>query len=59
LSAVNPDTNDIESEYEALLSFMYLSPVGIIRSDLAGLVDMMNPLAAQLLMPRVSNAISS
>ncbi|MFP3243270.1 MAG: hypothetical protein RXR20_01630 [Paraburkholderia sp.] len=56
---MNPDTNDIESEYEALLSFMYLSPVGIIRSDLAGLVDMMNPLAAQLLMPRVSNAISS
>lgn len=55
MSAANPDTNDIESEYEALLSFMYLSPVGIIRSDLAGLVDMMNPLAAQLLMPRVKD----
>jgi diguanylate cyclase (GGDEF)-like protein/PAS domain S-box-containing protein len=53
LNAVNPDTNDLESEYEALLSFMYLSPVGIIRSDQAGLVDMMNPLAAQLLMPLV------
>ncbi|MFM0418000.1 sensor domain-containing diguanylate cyclase [Paraburkholderia aromaticivorans] len=50
---MNPDTNDLESEYEALLSFMYLSPVGIIRSDQAGLVDMMNPLAAQLLMPLV------
>lgn len=53
MNAVNPDTNDLESEYEALLSFMYLSPVGIIRSDQAGLVDMMNPLAAQLLMPLV------
>lgn len=55
MSAVNPDTNDLETEYEALLSFMYLSPVGIIRSDQAGLVDMMNPLAAQLLMPLVKN----
>jgi len=52
---VNPDTNDLESEYEALLSFMYLSPVGIIRSDLAGFVDMLNPLAAQLLMPLVKD----
>lgn len=30
---------------------MYLSPVGIIRSDVAGHVDMLNPLAVQLLMP--------
>ena len=52
---MNPDTNDLESEYEALLSFMYLSPVGIIRSDLAGFVDMLNPLAAQLLMPLVKD----
>lgn len=55
MSAAKPDTNDIEAEYEALLSFMYLSPVGIIRSDLEGLVDMMNPLAAQLLMPLVKD----
>jgi diguanylate cyclase (GGDEF)-like protein/PAS domain S-box-containing protein len=53
LSAPNADSNDLESEYEALLSFMYLSPVGIVRSDKSGLVDMMNPLAAQLLMPLV------
>ncbi|MBB1629456.1 sensor domain-containing diguanylate cyclase [Cupriavidus sp. UME77] len=45
----------LETEYEALLSFMYLSPVGIVRSDKSGLVDMMNPLAAQLLMPLVRN----
>ena len=53
MSALNADKNDMESEYEALLSFMYLSPVGIVRSDKSGRVDMMNPLAAQLLMPLV------
>jgi diguanylate cyclase (GGDEF)-like protein/PAS domain S-box-containing protein len=53
LSAPNTEPNDLESEYEALLSFMYLSPVGIVRSDKSGVVDMMNPLAAQLLMPLV------
>ncbi|HTR10245.1 MAG TPA: sensor domain-containing diguanylate cyclase [Paraburkholderia sp.] len=53
MSALNADKNDLESEYEALLSFMYLSPVGIVRSDKSGRVDMMNPLAAQLLMPLV------
>ncbi len=53
MSASNTDKNDLESEYEALLSFMYLSPVGIVRSDKSGFVDMMNPLAAQLLMPLV------
>ncbi|CAM2157454.1 sensor domain-containing diguanylate cyclase [Paraburkholderia tropica] len=53
MSASNKDKSDLESEYEALLSFMYLSPVGIVRSDKSGFVDMMNPLAAQLLMPLV------
>ncbi|MFM0391414.1 sensor domain-containing diguanylate cyclase [Paraburkholderia phytofirmans] len=53
MSAPDTDANDLESEYEALLSFMYLSPVGIVRSDKSGAVDMMNPLAAQLLMPLV------
>ncbi|AMM18475.1 hypothetical protein AX768_29905 (plasmid) [Burkholderia sp. PAMC 28687] len=43
--------NSLEAENEALLSFMYLSPVGIIRSDASGNVDMLNPLAVQLLMP--------
>ncbi|WP_144111676.1 sensor domain-containing diguanylate cyclase [Paraburkholderia sp. BCC1886] len=43
----------LQSEHEALLSFVYMSPVGIIRSDIAGRIDMMNPLAAQLLMPLV------
>ncbi|AMM16579.1 MAG: sensor domain-containing diguanylate cyclase [Pseudomonadota bacterium] len=41
----------LEEEHEALLSFMYLSPIGIIRSSLTGEVDMLNPLSVQLLMP--------
>ncbi|WP_345814842.1 sensor domain-containing diguanylate cyclase [Paraburkholderia sp. PREW-6R] len=41
----------LEAEHEALLSFVYLSPIGIIRSDVSGTVDMLNPLAVQLLMP--------
>lgn len=55
MSAPDTGTDDLESEYEALLSFMYLSPVGIVRSDKSGAVDMMNPLAVQLLMPLVKD----
>lgn len=55
MSADHVERAELESEYEALLSFMYLSPVGIVRSDKGGVVDMMNPLAAQLLMPLVKD----
>jgi diguanylate cyclase (GGDEF)-like protein/PAS domain S-box-containing protein len=49
-------SNDsIESEYEALLSFMYLSPVGLVRTDPGGKIDMLNPMATQLLMPLVKS----
>jgi diguanylate cyclase (GGDEF)-like protein/PAS domain S-box-containing protein len=41
----------IEAEYEALLQFLYLAPVGLVQIDPDGSVAMMNPLAAQLLMP--------
>jgi diguanylate cyclase (GGDEF)-like protein/PAS domain S-box-containing protein len=41
----------LEAEHEALLSFMYMSPIGIVRSGLNGDVDMLNPVAVQLLMP--------
>src|SRR5450830_1380936 len=38
-------------EYEALLQFMYMAPVGLIEADVHGNILMMNPLSAQLLMP--------
>lgn len=39
------------AELEALLRFLYLCPVGVIKLAGCGRVDMMNPMAAQLLMP--------
>lgn len=45
------ETASLEEEHEALLSFMYLCPIGIVRSTLIGEVEMLNPLAVQLLMP--------
>lgn len=51
MTAYSKVDSTLEDEHEALLSFIYLSPVGLIRSDFAGTVDMLNPLAVQLLMP--------
>lgn len=59
LTGLAASHDDLASEYEALLSFMYLSPVGIVRSDASGTVDMMNPMAAQLLMPLVKASAMS
>ena len=39
------------TSYEALIEFLYLTPVGIIKFRPDGKVEMANPLAAQLLMP--------
>ncbi len=42
---------DLKDEHEGLLKFLYLCPVGLVRTDLDGVVDMLNPKAAQLLLP--------
>ncbi|WP_394788088.1 diguanylate cyclase [Rhodoferax sp.] len=42
---------DIASEYEALLQFLYLAPVGLAQTTLTGEIVMINPLSARLLMP--------
>jgi diguanylate cyclase (GGDEF)-like protein/PAS domain S-box-containing protein len=42
--------NDAQ-EYEALLQFLYLAPVGLVQLAMDGDILMMNPLSAQLLMP--------
>lgn len=41
----------IEEEYEALLQFLYLMPVGVVQLTPDGAIGMLNPLSAQLLMP--------
>ncbi len=42
---------DSSNAYEALIEFLYRSPIGLVQIDADGTVDMMNPMAAQLLMP--------
>jgi diguanylate cyclase (GGDEF)-like protein/PAS domain S-box-containing protein len=42
---------DVAAEYEALLQFMYLAPVGLVQTSPDGEIVFMNPLSAQLLMP--------
>ena len=43
--------DDLTAEHEALLSFVYMCPAGLLQTDLQGAVRMANPLAAQLLLP--------
>jgi diguanylate cyclase (GGDEF)-like protein/PAS domain S-box-containing protein len=46
----------IQEEYEALIEFLYLAPVGLIQTTGDGTVVLINPLSAQLLMPLTRNA---
>lgn len=44
-------TDDAQDAYEALLEFLYRVPVALLQVDEEGAIDMLNPMAAQLLMP--------
>lgn len=44
-----------DDEYEALLQFLYMAPIGIVQTRLDGEILMANPLCAQLLMPLSSD----
>lgn len=46
---LGPDELDVE--YRALLQFLHLAPVGLVRARADGEVVLMNPTAAQLLNP--------
>jgi diguanylate cyclase (GGDEF)-like protein/PAS domain S-box-containing protein len=41
----------LAAEHEALIQFLYLSPVGLVQTDIDGEIQMINPISAQLLMP--------
>ena len=41
--------------YEALVQFLYGAPVGLVQTSLSGDISMINPKAAQLLMPLVAD----
>lgn len=45
------DDFDCAAAYEALVEFLYLAPVGIIKFVPDGTIEMANPAAAQVLMP--------
>ena len=42
---------DSEREFQSLLTFLYMAPVGVVQMDTDGLISLMNPMAANLLMP--------
>lgn len=41
----------IANEYEALIQFLYIAPVGLAQTTIDGDIVMINPISAQLLMP--------
>ena len=49
MSNLNHSTES--QEYEALLQFLYMAPVGLVQLSSDGTIIMLNPLSAQLLMP--------
>lgn len=44
-------TDQADSLYAALLRFLYRAPVGLVQTTLEGRIEMLNPRAAQLLLP--------
>jgi len=48
---------EISGEYEALIHFLHIAPVGLVQTDANGEIYMINPLSAQLLLPLCQNGI--
>jgi hypothetical protein len=46
-----PGDASLVDEYRALLQFIHLAPVGLVKARRDGRIDLMNPMAAQLLAP--------
>ena len=42
---------DLKSDYESLLQFLYMAPVGLVQMQANGDIAMINPCSAQLLLP--------
>lgn len=38
-------------DYEALIQFLYVAPIGLVQTSLDGEISMINPVSAKLLMP--------
>lgn len=50
-SDIAASTPSLEEEYEALIQFLYIAPIGLLQARMDGEILMVNPLCAQLLMP--------
>ena len=48
-------SENLQSDYESLLQFMYLAPVGLVQMQADGNIIMINPCSAQLLLPILPN----
>ena len=46
---------DLKSDYESLLQFLYMAPVGLVQIQSDGQIVMINPCSAQLLLPIAPN----
>lgn len=44
-----------EEAFDSLLSFLYRAPIGLVQAGLDGHIEMLNPMAANLLMPLTGN----
>jgi GGDEF domain-containing protein len=56
VSSLQGADGPLEDEYQSLVQFLYRTPVGLIEFRADGVVTLMNPKAAQLLMPLASGA---
>jgi diguanylate cyclase (GGDEF)-like protein/PAS domain S-box-containing protein len=45
----------IDEDYEALIQFLYIAPIGLMQTQMDGDILMVNPRCAQLLMPLARN----
>ncbi len=52
---MRPDDSD--SELQGLLKFLYMAPVGVIQATIDGEIVLINPMAANLLMPLQANGV--
>ncbi|OYY48684.1 MAG: sensor domain-containing diguanylate cyclase [Methylophilaceae bacterium 17-44-8] len=44
-------SDDLQADYQSLLQFLYMAPVGLVQMQADGNIVMINPLSAQLLLP--------
>jgi hypothetical protein len=51
---IDSDVDSLRAEHEALMQFLYLAPVGLVQAGIDGEIVMINPISAQLLMPRTA-----